>query len=223
MEWSVLTIARWKPGCGLAMNWDKAMLDEPFNKHFSLGRKSEAKALIEDYHYLGNMPSLTVLCGTWHEDGGLFGDQGEAIAACLIGIPACRWSEPVYELTRLVKKPGADVRLTGLISLVLKHAKRKGMDLIVSYPDEGQGHQGGIYRAASWRYVGVRDSRPSKMVVDGRSVHARSVNSQYGTSSPKKLEARGHEVQVEETTRKHLFVKPFGPKGKKKAQRLGLL
>ena len=72
--------------------------------HFATGHTDEAKALVMAYHYSRRWPSVVQVVGSWHEDGGLFGDSGPMVAACVFGVPASRWSEPVMELTRLVRE-----------------------------------------------------------------------------------------------------------------------
>ena len=72
--------------------------------HFHLGDKASAQVLIERYHYSALMPPTSSIVGTWHADGGLFGDSGEAVAACVIW--PSRESRLRHPVTREVARDG---------------------------------------------------------------------------------------------------------------------
>ena len=93
--------------------------------HFRIGHVAEAAALVERFHYSARYPANVQVCGTWHDPGGLFGDYGPAVAACIFSIPPTRWSEDVLELSRLVRAPDAKVSLTGLISATVNFIRAK--------------------------------------------------------------------------------------------------
>ena len=113
------------------------------SNHFRIGLVAEASELVERFHYSGRVPANLQCVGTWHADGGLFGDQGQVIAACFFSIPPTRWSEDVWELSRLVRRDDAAVSLTGLIAATVRFlARRKAMDLLVSLADATHGHHG---------------------------------------------------------------------------------
>lgn len=191
--------------------------------HFALGRIEEANALVMRYHYSGRKPSAVVVCGTMHQSGGLFGDSGPAVAACMLSWPPTRWSEEVLELIRLVRVPEFDGPLTPLISATCKWANRlKVCDLVVSFADSTAGHHGGIYQAASWNYHGKRETRMDGVVVAGKFVPGRMANDRWGTQSPAKLAEMGITAEPHYDTGKHLYWKPLSRKGKAKARRLGL-
>jgi len=192
--------------------------------YFRGGETEAACALVVRHHYSGRAPANIQWCGTWHETGGLFGDRGDAVAACFICIPPTRWSEPVYELSRLVRAPHVSAPLTGLISSTIKHAAKSGADLIVSFADFTQGHHGGIYQAASWRYAGKRDSRMDGLIINGVFYAGRSCNSRFGTRSPTKLREvlPGQSIEPHFDEGKHLYWKALTRGGEAKARRLGL-
>jgi hypothetical protein len=165
------------------------------------------------------------MVGTWHRDGGIFGDCGEIVAACCFSIPVARRKEKVLELTRLVRVPDCHVPLTGLIARTVKQiATRRLADLVVSFADTEQGHHGGIYQAASWRYAGRREARKDGVMVNGVFTPDRSLNSRYGTNAIAKLckiiphaELRPHFDEG-----KHLYWRALSKHGEAKAKRLGL-
>lgn len=190
--------------------------------HFHVGRYGEAVELVKRHHYSRRAPSNVQCVGTLHDSGGLFGDYGEAVAACFFSIPPTRWSEDVWELSRLVRDDNPRP-LTQLISWTCGAAKAKGADLLVSFADKTQGHHGGIYQAASWNYSGARDRSIDGVVIDGRFVPGRSCNSQWGTRSPAKLaEILRKTVAPHFDEGKHLYWRAMNKDGRRKAERLGL-
>ena len=193
------------------------------NVHFRLGDRDSADWLVKQYHYSRRIPSNVQLCATWHTDGGLFGDSGPAIAAVFFSLPPTRWSEEVWELSRLVRHEGECPPLTGLIGKAVKWCGRKGAHLLVSFADSTQAHHGGIYQAASWNFAGKRDRRMDGLIVGGAFVPGRSANSLWGTRSPSRLkERKGIEAEPHYDEGKYLYWKAVTKEGKARAARLGL-
>jgi hypothetical protein len=192
--------------------------------YFRVGDFDAAAALVEAHHYSHRMASNVQLVGTWHEGGGLFGDYGPAVAAVVFSIPPTRWSEPVWELSRLVRKDEAKVTLSGLISQAISFMRRsRPCDLVVSFADFTQGHHGGIYQACSWNFHGKRDRSNDGCVINGTFVPGRSLNSQYGTRSADKLRGIvGGDVEPHYDEGKFLYWRSLSREGDKQAERLGL-
>lgn len=190
--------------------------------NFHVGRYGEAVELVKRYHYSKRAPANVQVVGTFHENGGLFGDYGDAIAACFFSIPPTRWNEDVWELSRLVRTD-EHVPLTGLIARTCKSAKRKGADLLVSFADKTQGHHGGIYQAASWNYNGARDRCVDGLLIDGTFWPGRSCNTKFGTRSPQKVsDILGREAVPHYDEGKHLYWRALTKEGTRRAERLGL-
>jgi len=194
--------------------------------HFAIGRIAEASSLIKACHYSRRVPANVQVCGTIHDDGGLFGDYGPIIATCIFSIPPTRWSEDVWELSRLVRRDDVHPPLTQLISLTVRHIKRlRKIDLLVSFADAAQNHHGGIYQAASWHYHEQRASRMDGVLVDGVFIPGRSANSRWGTQSPSKLRGilgASHIVGGHMDIGKYLYWKSLSKTGDLKAAKLGL-
>ena len=175
------------------------------------------------HHYSRRIPSNIQMVGTLHLDGGLFGGDGQIVAAAFWSIPPTRWSEEVIELSRLVR---ADERvpLTMLISKCTKELTRRGHDLLVSFADRTQGHEGYVYRAANWNYAGCRERANDGVVIDGAFHPGRTCNSLFGTRSVENLRQMFPHKSVEPhyDEGKHLFWLALGKRGREKAQRLGL-
>jgi hypothetical protein len=193
-------------------------------KHLHLGERVEAERLVKAFHYSRRMPGNIQIIATWHQDGGLFGDSGPAVAACIFSIPPTRWSEPVLELTRLVRDETFTEPLSGLISATVRQIRRKGIsDLLVSFADATVGHHGGVYQACSWRYHGQRETSMDGVIIGGKFVPGRTCNSIYGTRSPDKLRAiLGKDVEPHYDDGKHLYWFAVNKNGRRQATRMGL-
>lgn len=192
---------------------------------FRIGDVEGAAPLVTAFHYSARWPANVQVCGTWHESGGLFGDYGRCIAACILSIPPTRWSEPVLELSRLVRRNDVQPALTGLIGAVCAWAKKQNGDLIVSFADPTHGHHGGIYQAASWNYAGRRERRMDGILLDGIFWSGRTCNHKWGTQSPTRLREimPGRDIEPHFDNGKHLYWRALTKRGKAKAERLGLI
>jgi len=193
--------------------------------NFQLGQLEDAGRLVKKYHYSHAMTANICTVGTFHEDGGLFGDMGKCVAACIMAYPANQWREEVVELARLVRIEDKNITLTQLISLTCKATKKRGYDLLISYADWKENHHGGIYQAASWNYDGKRKRRIVGLSINGSIIHCRNCNHIYGTSSATELKKMYPEWEIEPNydVGKYLYWKPLNRKGKAKAKRLGLM
>lgn len=191
--------------------------------HLRVGDFDAAAQLVRQHHYTGRPAGNVQMVAVWHEGGGLFGDFGEPVAALTFSIPPTRWSEEVWELSRLVRKPSCKEPLTGLISAACRAAKFRRAHLLVSFADRTAGHHGGIYQAASWRYAGCRDRAMDGLVIDGTFVPGRTCNSIYGTRSVARLlELRGIASEAHYDEGKHLYWRALTREGERRAERLGL-
>lgn len=193
------------------------------NLHFRCGHSVEAEALVLKHHYSHRKPVNVQIVGSFHEDGGLFGDFGPAVAACFFSLPPTRWTVEVWELSRLVRdeKPRP---LSQLISKTCKVAKKRGAHLLVSFADWAQSHHGGIYQASSWNYSGCRDRQMDGVLIDGIFFPGRSCNNKWGTRSPKKLtEILRKPVKPHWDEGKHLYWRALTNEGRKRAKILNLL
>ena len=192
--------------------------------HFRIGRVDEARTLVLQHHYSGRCATNLRFVGSLHEDGGLFGGDGPMVAAALWYTPGTPWKEDVLELGRLVRGERR-VPLTFLVSRCTKELRRQGHDLLVSYADSTQGHEGYVYRACSWRYNGKRKRTEDGVLIDGVFKPGRSCVQFFGTRSVTKLRALMPHKTIEPhyDEGKHCFWLPLGTKGEAKARRLGLV
>jgi hypothetical protein len=133
------------------------------------------KEIICERHYTKSFPSGKSFVFTYED------------AIVVFSIPAnynvARWlgcgKNRVWELTRLWAPDGHRKNLlTQAISFAVGEFHRLGLaDALVSYADPNAGHKGGVYRAASWMYLGeseeVRAYRDKKgTIVSRRKFHS---------------------------------------------------
>lgn len=190
--------------------------------YFHVGQIDDVMELVMKHHYSRRWPANVQFVGSLHLAGGLFGTCGQCVAGVCFSIPPTRWSEPVLELSRLVRA-NSKVPLSLLVGLAAKKLKRTEWDLLVSFADATQGHKGGVYRACSWNYDGMREPRMDGVVINGEFVPGRSANSAFGTQSPSRLKERhGIEAVPHYDAGKHLFWKALNQAGQARANRLGL-
>jgi hypothetical protein len=198
---------------------------EKVHYHTQLGFIREAESLVLQHHYTHRCPTVMQYVGTMHTDGGLFGDQGQTIAAVIFAQPFAKWREPVLELTRLVRHPNHKPPLTQLIAKTCDAIKRAGkFDLLISYADTAESHHGGVYQAASWNYHGLRAVGSSTgLIIDGAYTSDRTLSHEYGTRSATRIrEITGKEVMQVNSEGKHLYWRALNKRGNKRAKRLDL-
>jgi hypothetical protein len=184
----------------------------------------EVWPLVRDHHYSRRMPSNIQHCYAALDEGGLFGDRGDVLAAIVFSFPPTRWAEDVLELSRLVRTPSFDKPLSQLISFAVARLRRNKVPLVVSFADQTQKHHGGVYQAAGWHYDSQRGRRMDGLIVNGTFIPGRSCNSRWGTSSPSRLQEKLPAAKIEPhfDDGKHLYWTTPTIAGRSKAKRLGL-
>lgn len=137
------------------------------------------------------------------------------IAPFLLGYPA-----PVWELSRLWAPDGhPPCLLTAAIgaSVRLFRTQEPGVAALVSYADPNVGHHGGVYRAASWAYLGQCEDGRYYRGPDGQVVARRKFHS--GKSFIRKAEilALGYEELL--LPGKHRFARGLTPGARRRIAR----
>ena len=137
-----------------------------------------AKYACKEWHYSGTIPPIkNVKFGVW-EDGDFIGavvySRGvNGSIGSFVGLN----QKTAVELTR-VALTDHDAPVSQIVSYTMDMLKEKdnGLRLLVSYADPAQGHNGGIYQAMNWTYIG--QTKPSTQLYDkdGSSVHQRTKN-----------------------------------------------
>lgn len=87
----------------------------------------------------------------------------------------------VCELTRVaLTKHKSEV--TKIVSIAIRMLRKKetALKLIVSYADPEQGHDGIIYKAGNWEYLG-QTSPINMTILNGKKIHNKTIHETFGT------------------------------------------
>lgn len=142
-----------------------------------------AKYAVEHWHYSRVMPAGKIVkIGVW--EAGVF--VGSVLyswgANNHIGSPYGLKQTEVCELTRVALSSHVSP-VSQIVAQAMKflRVQSPGLRLIVSYADPEQGHNGAIYQAMNWFYVG--GSRPQRETLrpDGTIMHKKTAHSLYGS------------------------------------------
>ena len=150
-----------------------------------------AKFAVEHWHYSQTVPAGKIAkFGGW-EDGRFVGAVLYSWGANNnIGKPYGLKQVEVCELVRVaLTKHAAPVSQIVAATLRMLKAQSPGLRLIVSYADPREGHNGGIYQAMNWVYVGSSKSQKAGLDSKGNIVHKRTIHSLRGTLKGVELSA----------------------------------
>lgn len=185
---------------------------------------SEAKEIIEQYHYTKSCPKATYSLGFYYKD--------KLCTVIVYGQPsnsnlaASLWEggneQECLELLRLFSFDWCPKNIESYcISQSIKWLKKNHPEIkmLVSYADTSVGHVGYVYQASNWLYVGM-SSAEREIYIDGKRYHRRSLYDKFGTSSLKVLkEMLGDRLELGERYRKHKYIYVLG-KDKKEHKEL---
>ena len=184
-----------------------------------------AKAIIEDYEWLGSMPHITLLCY------GIFFDGACGGVVCYapeyienLG----RWDRYGYTGKIILLARGACVHWAHPHSgskLIMGSVKLlpPRYEVVTAMADRRAGEYGTLYQACGWHYVGAMREisglvkRQSTMMVDGRPMAHRTMKQRFGTANRVALTARFPEAQFIQDIDKDRY---FCFRGSRKAKRL---
>lgn len=85
-----------------------------------------------------------------------------------------------------------------VLAVILSHLRRdqERIKAVVAYSDPQAGHDGGIYRAAGFLFIGQSEGVPQYRAGDGKTVHSRTLSHGAGTHSVRFFREHGIEVEV---------------------------
>jgi hypothetical protein len=156
--------------------------------------KDYASRFISRYHYSHNCSNIVLAIGQWY---------GDELVNCIVFNYCCGRemakqvlkngsNDNVLELSRMVSiEPKPKNLESYAISRALKLLKdvMPNIEVVVSYADNTMGHKGYCYQASGFTYYG--QSRPTKeFYLDGKRIHERNLNNNYGTSSIEELKKK---------------------------------
>ena len=146
---------------------------------------------IEDFHYLGTMPSGKIYIFK-HEDAVAVYSipANKNISRFLFGIDV-----DVWEFARCWAPDGHRPNLMSeAISATIKMLMKAEplAAAVVAYADPNVGHTGGIYRAASWIFTGQSSEVRYYIGPDGKTISRRSFHSGKTQLTKAQIEAKGY-------------------------------
>ena len=90
-------------------------------------------------------------------------------------------------------------------------ARHTAAKAVIAYADPGAGHEGHIYRAVGWLFLGESDAQPLMSLNGAPPKHLRTVGALLHTHSAEFLRRSGFDVRLVPTTPKFLYVKILDP------------
>lgn len=171
---------------------------------------SIAAQVVRDRHYLRSAPASPILSYGIFAKGRL---EGVAIftPGPINGYRLLKDArrEDLLCLARLwlsddLPRMGESRVLSVLARLVARQTSAKAL---LSYADPAAGHEGTIYRAAGWLYLGEATAQPLMRIGSGPPRHLRTVGSLLGTHSGAYLRSRGIAVDMIPTVPKLRYLK----------------
>jgi len=173
--------------------------------------RKAAEEVIKRCHYTASVPS----------GKSVYVRYGEALVVW--SIPANKniarfvlgYDGKVWELSRLWAPDGHEKNLlTQAIAGAVRIIRRlEGPDALVSYADPYAGHQGGVYRAASWIYHGQSEESRNYVSPDGERRARRAFHSGGRAMTKAEIEAKGWR-EVRQPS-KHRYVKPLSRRARR--------
>ena len=150
--------------------------------------KKQSHPYLLEKHYLHRIPALSHCFGLFDKeikDETAFGFSADRMLGVITyGIPASpslceavcgkEFVNQVIELNRLWIEDGTPANVESY--LVSNSMKMVPQDIIISYADQGENHQGIIYQATNFLYTGM-SSETKEYSIDGKSVTASSASS----------------------------------------------
>ena len=184
---------------------------------------------IHKYHYSHDTNGIQHMeCFALFKEG-KFGFDKEMIGAAMYAIPSMPSTAKKYhpdnpdrcrELRRLCCVDEAPTNTESyFISQTLKLLKQTtDVEVVVSFADLEQGHEGVIYKASNFYYLG-QTGKGQALMVDGKKYHARSMNQPikpYSRELKRRYESGDKDIYYVDTKPKNIYVYYLNKKVKKK-------
>lgn len=187
--------------------------------------KKQSHIILLSKHYLHRVPAISYTFGLFDKesrDETVFGfSEDRMIGVITYGIPASpslceaicgkEFSQNVIELNRLWIEDGTPQNVESF--LVSNSMKMVPYDIIISYADQGENHQGIIYQATNFLYTGM-SAETKEWSIDGESKHSRHLTDDYSMEELKKM--YGDRLQCIRASKKFRYVYFNCSKGKRK-------
>ncbi len=194
----------------MADTGDRRVARPPLSQGLTVRLEGQAQQAalrtICEHHYARSVPSGKRLVFEYESALVIFAiPANNNISRFLIGAP-----NKVWELSRLWAPDGHRANLlTAAISQTAKELRQTvpDIDALISYADPNVGHGGGIYRAASWTYLGQCEESRYYRDATGQVMSRRAFHSGRDFLRKADILARGY-VELKRPG-KHRFARGF--------------
>ena len=172
------------------------------------------------FHYAKSVPSVQYGFNIYNDDDewcGVICYGGGATPN--IGKPFDLAQGEILELVRVALN-GKQKTTSECVSASLKELHRINpiIKMVISYADIDQNHQGIIYQATNWLYLGkMNENTRSAFIINGKKTHPRTIGSMGGTQSLEWIKKNLDSDAKEFISRgKHRYIYCFDKKLRKK-------
>lgn len=168
-----------------------------------------AKEVIVANHYLPSMPGGTKFCIGVFSGERLSGVMtlgcGPIMAHALVEGAA---REECMALTRFWLSEDLPPNSASRVLSMLIRSLKQDTDLkfLITYADPSHGHNGTIYQASNWDYIGLSQGTPLYDLGDGIARHSRSLGHVYGTHDIAHFKQQGIDVRLIPQAPKHRYI-----------------
>ena len=158
-----------------------------------------------------------------------FFNNNDDLVTCIVynhpvGLRITKWMHRnninCAELGRLFSNDGLPKNTESYcISQSFKYLKEHYPDIkyLISYADSSHGHNGGIYQATNWKYIGKSVSGNGVFIIDGIETHPKALYNRHGTSTRKVIkEIYGDRVVIKNREPKYIYIMCIGNKKEKR-------
>lgn len=198
------------------MKWSKDIFNEgEIYELDSLLEHPKLMEFIKKYHYSGSVARGCMFNFVLIHNGTVFG-------VAQFGVPSGKSynNSTTIECKRFVLREGNLKNVSSwFLSRCIKMLKSYGMfDNILSFADTSKGHEGTIYKAANFQFLGQQKNKPQVIEYAGKQFHLRQVyqkvNGKY-TKPAIEMQAKlkTGEAKYKSLERKNIFM--FDLKGRK--------
>lgn len=166
-----------------------------------------AEYAVKNWHYSECMPAIkNVRLGVWEHDEFIGTVLFSRSANANLGKAFDVDQDEYAELTRIaLTEHETPVSRIGSIAIKMLSRKDPGLKLLFSYADPLQDHDGTIYQAMNWIYVGRGSpSRVGRIEENGDWMHSRQINRLIGTGQVDRSE-----VVYKRVPGKHKYIYPL--------------
>lgn len=180
------------------------------------------------FHYAKAVPVCQYVYNVWNDEDEWCGVIIYGGGANMhIASPYNKYQGQVVELERVAlngKQGHGNTSTAVALTLKALHKEAPWIDLVVSYADLDQGHNGTLYQATNWIYTGLTNANTvGAFIINGKKMHQKSIYSKGWKQSLLWLrENIDSEAKEHITKGKHKYLYPLTKDMRKRIQILSV-